>query len=205
MLTSPQVLTYNHENLVNEKLEPLQQYFGLADEQLKKVVLSLPSVLSLNHDNLVKEKLEPLQQYFGLADEELKKIVLSAPQVLSLNHDNLVEKNLLPMQRILGLTDVGMKELVVKDTRGFGVGHIEEKWELMIRRFAEEEGDAKVAALRRYGPRGLGVGLGRLRSRLDDLDCLGCAPKASEWFSRLVMSTDERWATVLQSVKKGAA
>jgi len=81
----------------------------------------------------------------------------------------------------------------------------------MMNQFAEEEGDQKVAAFRRCGPRGLGVslhvyvGLGRLRGRLDDLDGLGCAPKASEWFSRLVFQTDERWAEALQSVKKEAA
>ena len=78
----------------------------------------------------------------------------------------------------------------------------------MLRRFAEKEGDAKINQLRRYGPPGLGVGLGRLRGRLDDLDGLGtdisCAPKASEWFSRIVMYTDKRWATILQSVKKAA-
>ena len=69
----------------------------------------------------------------------------------------------------------------------------------MMDRFAEEEGDAKVSALRGLGLRGLGVGVGlnkRLNNRLDDLDGLGCAPKASEWFRKLVMYTDADWVEV---------
>ena len=82
----------------------------------------------------------------------------------------------------------------------------------MMNQFAEEEGDQKVAAFRRRGPRGLGVslhvyvGLGRLRGRLDDLDGLGCVPKASEWVSRVVLYTGERWVdVVLKSMEEGAA
>ena len=57
----PSVLGYNHGNLVQEKLESLQAYFGLSDAELKNVVLSHPLVLRCNHGNLVQEKLETQQ------------------------------------------------------------------------------------------------------------------------------------------------
>jgi hypothetical protein len=64
--------------------------------------------------------------------------------------------------------------------------------------FAEEQGSQKLAALRRLGPRGLGVGLARLQDRLADLEVLlGRAPKASEWFSRLVYFTQAKWEDAL--------
>ena len=68
----------------------------------------------------------------------------------------------------------------------------------MISRFANEEDDGKVKALRRLKPRGLGVGMGRLERRLADLDMLGSKPKASEWFCRLVMYTDLQWEGIPQ-------
>ena len=79
-----------------------------------------------------------------------------------------------------------------------GYGNIEEKWALMNSGFAEEEGGQKLAVLRRLGPRGLGVGLARLQDRLADLEgLLGRAPKASEWFRRLVYSTQAKWEDAL--------
>ena len=64
--------------------------------------------------------------------------------------------------------------------------------------FAEEEDAQKLAALRRLGPRGLGVGFARLADRLADLEALlGRAPKASEWFYRLVMYTQAKWEDAL--------
>jgi hypothetical protein len=64
--------------------------------------------------------------------------------------------------------------------------------------FAQEEGGQKLAALRSRGPRGLGVGLARLQDRLADLEALlGRAPKASEWFYRLVMCTQAKWENAL--------
>ena len=122
--------------------------------------------------------------------------MLKTTSVLSYNHDNVVKEKLEPMQRMLDLTDEEMKQAVVSLPQALSYINLEEKWALMMDRFAEEEGDAKVSALRRLGPRGLGVGLERLKDRLDDLDGLGCAPKASEWFIRLVKYMNAKWAEV---------
>jgi mTERF domain-containing protein len=193
----PVVLGYNHDNLVNEKLEPLKRYLDLTDAELKKIVIRLPVVLGLNHDNLVNEKLEPLKRYLDLADGELKKIVVGLPAVLGYNHDSVVKKLKL-QQECLGYTDEEMRAAVIAHTTTLGYGLIEEKWALMMSRFTEEEGDQKLAALRSRGPRGLGVGLARLQDRLGDLEALlGRAPKASEWFSRLVMYKPSKWEHAL--------
>jgi hypothetical protein len=189
----PKVLGYTHKNLVNEKLEPLKRYLDLTDAELKKIAVRLPQVMSLNHNNLVNEKLEPLQQLLDLTDAELKKIVVSNAQVLGYKHDSVVEKLKL-QQECLGYTDEEMRAAVIAQPQALGYGNTEEKWALMNSGFAEEEGDQKLAALRRLGPRGLGVGLARLQDRLADLEALlGRAPKASEWFSRLVKCTQASW------------
>jgi mTERF domain-containing protein len=193
----PAVLSYNHDSLVNEKLEPLQRYLHLTDAELKKIVISFPAVLGLNHDSLVNEKLEPLQRHLGLTDAELKKIVVSIASVLGYNHDRVVKKLKL-QQECLGYTDEEMRAEVVALPHALSYGNIEEKWALMNSGFAEEEGGQKLAALRRLGPRGLGVGLARLQDRLADLGALfGRAPKASEWFSRLAMYKPSRWENAL--------
>jgi hypothetical protein len=193
----PPVLGYTHNNLVNEKLEPLKRYLDLTDAELKKIMVRLPQVLSLNHDSLVNEKLEPLKQHLGLTDAELKKIVVSYSAVLSKNHESMVKKLKL-QQECLGWTDEEMRAAVIAHTTTLGYGLIEEKWALMNSGFAEEEGAQKLAALRRLGPRGLGVGLARLQDRLADLEALlGRAPKASEWFQRLVKYKPSRWEDAL--------
>jgi mTERF domain-containing protein len=193
----PSVLGYNHDNLVNEKLEPLKRHLGLTDAELKKIVVSMPPVLSCTHDNLVNEKLEPLQRHLDLTDAELKKIVVSFPAVFSQNHDSVVEKLKL-QQECLGYTDEELRAEVVALPHALSYGNIEEKWALMNSGFAEEEGGQKLAALRRLGPRGLGMGLARLQDRLADLQALlGRAPKASEWFQRLVMYKPSRWEDAL--------
>ena len=51
-----------------EKLEPLKQYLGLTDEQLKKIVLKTVAVLTNTHATLLKEKLEPLTQHFDFTE-----------------------------------------------------------------------------------------------------------------------------------------
>jgi hypothetical protein len=168
-------------------------YLRFSDAELKKVVVSLPSVLGYNHDNLVQEKLEPLQAYLGLSDAELRKVVVSSTAVLSCNHDSLVQEKLEPMMRVLDYTLDQLKDEVVAQGQALSYGYIDEKWAIMISRFAEEEDDGKVKALRRLKPRGLGVGMARLARRLADLDMLGSKPKASEWFRRLVMHTDAQW------------
>jgi hypothetical protein len=197
VVSLPAVLSYNHNSVVNEKLVPLKRHLDLTDAELKKIVLLSSNVLGLNHDNLVNEKLEPLQRYLGLTDAELKKMVLGSASLFSQNHDSLVKKLKL-QQECLGWTDEEMRAEVVVDQRAFGVGHIEEKWALMNSGFAEEEGGQMLAALRRLGPRGLGVGFARLQDRLADLEALlGRAPKASEWFTRLVMYTQAKWEDAL--------
>jgi mTERF domain-containing protein len=198
VLSLPNVLGYNHDNLVNEKLEPLQRHLDLTDAELKKIVLLSTNVFSCTHDNLVNEKLEPLKRHLDLTDAELKKIVVSLPAVLSYNHDNLVNEKLKLQQECLGYTDEEMRAAVIAQAMLLGYGNIEEKWALMNSGFAEEEGGQKLAALRRLGPRGLGVGLARLAERLAELEALlGRAPKASEWFQRLVMYKPSKWENVL--------
>jgi hypothetical protein len=193
----PNVLTYLHASLVNEKLEPLKRYLDLTDAELKKIVVGMPPVLSLNHDNLVNEKLKPLKRHLGLTDAELKKLVLSHSTMLSKNHDSVVKKLKL-QQDCLGYTDEEMRAAVIAQPLALGYGNIEEKWALMNSGFAEEEDAQKLAALRSRGPRGLGVGLARLQDRLADLEVLlGQAPKASEWFQRLVMYKPSRWEDAL--------
>jgi hypothetical protein len=113
--------------------------------------------------------------------------------MLGLNHDNLVQEKLEPMMRVLDYTLDRLKIEVLAHGATLSYGYIDEKWAIMISRFADEEDDGKVKALRRLKPRGLGVGMARLKRRLADLDMLGSKPKASEWFSRLVMYTDARW------------
>jgi mTERF domain-containing protein len=76
VLWQPEVLCLGHNNLVHEKLVPLQAFLGLNAAELKKVVILIPAVLGYNHNNLVHEKLEPLQALLGLNAAELKKIVL---------------------------------------------------------------------------------------------------------------------------------
>jgi hypothetical protein len=56
-------------------------------------------------------------------------------------------------QECLGLTDEEMRAEVVAFPSLFSYRHIEEKWALMMSRFAEEEGGQKQAALRKLGPR----------------------------------------------------
>jgi hypothetical protein len=193
VLRTPAVLTLDHNNLVHEKLEPLQAFLGLNAAELKKVVLRTPAVFSCNHDNLVKEKLEPLQALLDLNAAELKKIVLRHPAVLTYNHDSLATKLRL-QQKHLGMTTEQFRDVLVADQRAFSVGHIEEKWALLMSDFAEEEGDQKLQALRSLGLRGLGLGLPRLTARLADLkEAFGSAPKASEWFRRVVLDTDAEW------------
>jgi hypothetical protein len=197
VLLSTSVLSCNHDNLVNEKLEPLQRHLDLTDAELKKVVLLSTSVLSCTHDNLVNEKLEPLKRLLDLTDAELKKIVVSLPQVLSLNHDSVVKKLKL-QQECLGYLDEEKGAAVISQPKALSYGLIEEKWTLMNSGFAEEEGGQKLAALRRLGPRGLGVGLARLQDRLADLEALlGRASKASEWLHRLVKHKPSRWEDAL--------
>ena len=71
----------------------------------------------------------------------------------------------------------------------------------MMSDFAEEAGDQKLQALRKLGFRGLGVGEPRLKRRLADLkEAFGSAPKASEWFQRLVYDTDAQWAERLSQL-----
>jgi hypothetical protein len=87
-----------------------------------------------------------------------------------------------------------MRAEVVVDQRAVGVGHIEEKWALMNSGFAEEEGGQKLVALRR-------LGLARLQDRLADLGALlGRAPKALEWFRRLVKCTQAELSTTSGSM-----
>jgi hypothetical protein len=199
VLASTNVLSCTHDNLVNEKLKPLKQLLGLTDAELKKIVRSLPAVLSYNHDNLVNEKLKPLQQHLGLTDAELKKIVVGSSAVFSRNHDSLVKKLKL-QQECLGYTDEEMRAAVIAQPPALSYGLIEEKWALMNSGFAEDEGSQKLAALRRLGPRGLGVGLARLKDRLADVEALlGRAPKASEWFNRLVMYKPSKWEDALEN------
>jgi hypothetical protein len=62
----PVVLGYNHDSLVNEKLEPLQRRVKVTDAELSKIIVGLSAVLGLNHDSLV-EKLKQLQQCLDLA------------------------------------------------------------------------------------------------------------------------------------------
>jgi hypothetical protein len=198
VLSLPSVLSCTHDNLVNEKLKPLKRYLDLTDAELNKIVVSHPKVLSYNHDNLVNEKLKPLQRHLDLTDAELRKIVLASTSVLSCTHDNLVNEKLELQQECLGYTDEEMRAAVIAQPQAFSYGNIEEKWALMNSGFAEEEGGQKLAALRRLGPRGLGVGLVRLQDRLADLEALlGRAPKASEWFSRLVKYTQAKWENAL--------
>jgi hypothetical protein len=73
VLRLPAVLCYDHNNLVHEKLEPLQAFLDLNAAELKKIVLLTPNVFSCSHDNLVKEKLEPLQALLDLNAAELEK------------------------------------------------------------------------------------------------------------------------------------
>jgi hypothetical protein len=101
-------------------------------------------------------------------------------------------------QEFLGYTDEEMWTAVISQPMMLGYGNIEEKYALMNSGFAQEEGAQKLAALRRLGLRGLGVGLARLQDRLADLEALlGRAPKASEWFYRLVMYTQAKWEDAL--------
>ena len=97
------------------------------------------------------------------------------------------------MMRVLDYTLDQLKAEVLANRATLGYGYIDEKWAIMTSRFAEEEDDGKVKALRKLKPRGLGVGMARLERRLADLDMLGSKPKASEWFSRLVMYTNLQW------------
>ena len=123
--------------------------------------------------------------------------MVSFPAVLGLNHDSVVDKLKL-QQECLGWTDEEMRAGVVAHPKALSYGNIEEKWALMNSGFAEEEGGQKLAALRRLGPRGLGVGLARLQDRLADLEALlGRAPKASKWFYRLVYCTPSKWEDAL--------
>ena len=185
----------NH-NLVEGRLKPLKEYLGLTIAELKKLVVSF-HVVDYLHDSLVNEKLEPLKRYLDLTDGELKKIVLGFSPVLGYNHDSVVKKLKL-QQECLGYTDEEKRAAVIAQAMVLGYGNIEQKWALMNSGFAEEEGDQKLAALRRLGPRGLGVGLARLQDRLADLEALlGRAPKASEWFQRLVMYTQAKWENAL--------
>jgi mTERF domain-containing protein len=197
VLSLHSVLAYNHNSVVNEKLEPLKRHLDLTDTELKKIVVGSVAVLSCTHDNLVNEKLEPLKRHLDLTDAELKKIVVSLPPLLGLNHDNVLKKLKL-QQECLGYTDAEMRAAVIAQAMLLGHGNIEEKWALMNSGFAQEECGQKLAALRRLGPRGLGVGLARLQHRLGDLEALlGRAPKASEWFQRLVMYTQAMWENAL--------
>jgi hypothetical protein len=197
VLASSNVLGCTHDNLVNEKLEPLKRHLSLTDAELKKIVVILPAVLSLNHDNLVNEKLEPLKRCLDLTDAELKKVVVGSSAVLSCAHDSVLKKLKL-QQECLGWTDEEMRAEVIVFPSLFSYGLIEEKWALMNSEFAEEEGDQKLAALRKLGLRGLGVGLARLQDRLADLEALlGRAPKASVWFQRLVKCTPAQWENAL--------
>jgi hypothetical protein len=197
VLSSSNVLSCTHDNLVNKKLEPLKRYLDLTDGELKKIVVKLPAALNYNHGSVVNEKLQPLQQHLDLTDAELKKIVVLNPGVLGYNHDSVLKKLKL-QQECLGYTDEEMRAEVIALPSLFNSGLIEEKWALMNSGFAEEGGAQKLAALRSRGPRGLGVGLPRLQDRLQDLEALlGRAPKASEWFSRLVMHTQAKWENAL--------
>jgi mTERF domain-containing protein len=116
-------VSYNHDNLTKEKLEPLQTVLDLNAAELKKNVLTLPSLPSLNHDSLVAEKLDPLQARLELTNAELKKIVLRLPAVLGLNHDSLVTKLGL-QQKCLGKTDVEFRDAVLVEASALGTGAV---------------------------------------------------------------------------------
>ena len=58
MLQLPAVLSYDHSNLVHEKLAPLEAFLDLNAAELKQIVLRTPSVFSCSHDNLAHEALE---------------------------------------------------------------------------------------------------------------------------------------------------
>ena len=137
---------------------------------------------------VVKEKLESLQAYLGSNDAELRKVVIPMPSVLGFNHGSVVKQKMEPTMRMLGLTLDQLKAKVVAYPLTLCNGHIENKWAIMMSRFDDEEEGGKVTALRSLRPRGLGVGLLRLERRLAGM--LGCKPKASECFQRLVMYTD---------------
>ena len=82
MLKEPRTLGRNHDSLVNKKLEPLQQYLGLTEAELKKIVLKEPSILGYNHANLVT-KLALYKKLLAMTDEGLKQAVLKEPSCLN--------------------------------------------------------------------------------------------------------------------------
>jgi hypothetical protein len=49
VLRHPAVRSFNHDNLVKEKLEPLQALLNLDAAELKEIVLGSPAVLGCNH------------------------------------------------------------------------------------------------------------------------------------------------------------
>ena len=81
------MLGCSHDNLVKEKLEPLQALLGLNAAELKKIVLRQPAVLSFSYEDNVKPTLGQLQEHLGLDAAELKKVVLGLPAVLSLSYE----------------------------------------------------------------------------------------------------------------------
>ena len=154
----------------------------MSDAELKKLVLSLLLVLSFSRYNLMQEKLEPLQAYLGLSGAGLRKVVVSLPAVLGYNHDNLVQEKLKPTMRMLDYTLDQLKVELLANKGALAYGYIDEKWAIMISRFADEEDDGKVKALRKLKA--------RLERCLAELGMLGSKPEASEWVSRLVMCTN---------------
>jgi hypothetical protein len=81
VLRLPQVLSYNHDNLVHEKLAPLQAFLDLNAAELKKIVLGYPvlgypAVLGLVPANMFT-KLRHQQECLGLMDEELRVAVIA--------------------------------------------------------------------------------------------------------------------------------
>jgi hypothetical protein len=92
----------------------------------------------------VQKKLDPLQAYIGLSDAELKNVVLSMPPVLHYNHDSVVQEKLEHMMCVLDLTIDQLKTEVLSNRAALGYGYNNEKWPIMVSRFADEEDDGKV-------------------------------------------------------------
>eukprot|EP00592_Proboscia_alata_P017028 CAMPEP_0194398992 /NCGR_PEP_ID=MMETSP0174-20130528/126413_1 /TAXON_ID=216777 /ORGANISM="Proboscia alata, Strain PI-D3" /LENGTH=241 /DNA_ID=CAMNT_0039195351 /DNA_START=1053 /DNA_END=1778 /DNA_ORIENTATION=- len=113
ILQSPSIVGLNFKDNIRPKLEAIEEYLQLSEEELHKTVVRCPQVISLNFEGNVKPTLEALKGYLGINQNQLKKIVIKSPHVTLFNFDDNIKPTIDALQECLDLSNEQLRHLLL--------------------------------------------------------------------------------------------